>query len=139
LPYSKADFDTAKQNTFKEAVVEAAAGSVIKTDVTLSNIVDSGVSSRRAGSVNFDISVKTYSKALAGTIASALTEKNLNTILTAKGLEKTTIVSAASVTEISSLSTSVMSTGSVTSTATSSCLVSMSVATLVSFLTFPAI
>jgi len=139
LPYSRADFDTAKQDTFKEAVAQAAAGSVVKTDVTLSNIVDAGVSSRRAGSVNFDVSVKTTSKALAGTIASALTEENLNTILTAKGLEKTTIVSAASVTEISSLSTSVTSTGSVTSIATSSCLVSMSVATLVSLLTFPAI
>lgn len=129
LPYSKAGFDAAKQNTFKEAVVEAASGSVANTDVTLSNIVDAVVSSRRVGSVNFDVSVKTTSKALAGTIASALTEEKLNKILTAKGLEKSTVISAASVTEISSSSSS----------ASSSCLVSTSFATLVSLLTFSAI
>ena len=86
LPYSKAQFNAAKQEKFIEAVAEAA--DVPVGDVTISNIVDA----RRAGSVKFDVTIKATSYN-SNIIVSNLSADKLNEELTAKGLEDAIITS----------------------------------------------
>ena len=87
LPYSKAQFNAAKQEKFIEAVAETA--DVPVGDVTISNIVDA----RRAGSVKFDVTIKAKSYN-SNVIVSNLSADKLNEKLTAKGLEDAIITSA---------------------------------------------
>ena len=87
LPYSKAQFNAAKQEKFIEAVAETA--DVPVGDVTISNIVDA----RRAGSVKFDVTIKAKFDN-SNIIVSNLSADKLNEELTAKGLEDAIITSA---------------------------------------------
>ena len=87
LPYSKAQFNAAKQEKFIEAVAETAEVPV--GDVTISNIVDA----RRAGSVKFDVTIKAKFDN-SNIIVSNLSADKLNEELTAKGLEDAIITSA---------------------------------------------
>ena len=92
LPYSKAQFNAAKQEKFIEAVAETAMGtsavSWFPGDVTISKIVDT----RRAGSVKFDVTIKATSYN-SNIIVSNLSADKLNEELTAKGLEDAIITS----------------------------------------------
>ena len=94
LPYTKDEFEKKYKDTFRMAVAHAAA--VDLTLVTVGNVTET-TASRRAGSVNVDITIKASSKEDADKVSSAMTEENLNTHCANHGLAKATMVTAPTV------------------------------------------
>jgi len=94
LPYTKDEFEKKYKDTFRQAVAETADVDI--TQVTISNVTET-TASRRAGSVNVDITIMASSKKAAEDVSAAMTEEKLNEHCTAHGLAKTTMVMAPTV------------------------------------------
>jgi len=105
LPYTAAQFDTTKQQSFMQGV--AAAANVDQSKVEITKITE--VTSRRAAqrrllasTVQVDFKIIVESTATASNLASSLDATTLNTALAQQGVSPATITKAATVVEPSS-------------------------------------
>ena len=93
LPYTKADFDDARQDKYKTAV--AAAAGTIAENVDIVTITEKR---RRAGSIDVETKIRANNQAELDAVTSSLgsgdnLKTKLNTELKAQGLAETTSVS----------------------------------------------
>jgi len=98
LPYSKSDFDAARQQSFRRGVAVAATTSWEKVEITgiketpTRRLQPAPARRAAAGSIRVDFSIRVASESAATSLAGALTEDALNKALVAEGLEKSVMV-----------------------------------------------
>ena len=98
LPITIVDFDEQKQKDFRVAIAQAAGPSIAPDDVSIDK-VESMTSVRRRPlaieGIHVEFSIKTTDAKAANTVASSLTENQVNRALKTAGLPESTIVQPA--------------------------------------------